>query len=229
MLGTIINAVAIILGTIFGCFLKGSFPDRIKTTIMQGISATVIVIGLSMAIKTQNMLVVTLSMVVGGIIGELLNIEKRLNDLGEGIKRHFSQDDDNFTRAFVSASLIYCVGAMAIMGSIQSGLTGDHSTLLVKSVLDGISSIVFSSSMGIGVAFSSLPVLVYQGSITLAASYVKEFATEAIITEMSAVGGVLIFCIGINMLDIKANIRVGNLLPAIFASIFFTIILSSLT
>jgi len=228
MLGTIVNAAAIIAGSILGNFLKGGFPENIKSTIMQGLSITVMLIGLSMALESRNILVVTLSIVVGAVLGELLRIEDRLNQFGRSLEKRFGNGDGDFTRAFVSASLIYCVGAMAIMGSIESGLTGNHTTLFIKSILDGVSSVVFSSSLGPGVAFSALPVFVYQGGITLAAAYVKSFLTDAIITEMNATGGLLIFAIGINMLGINVKIKVGNLLPAIFVAVFFTIIFSHL-
>lgn len=228
MLGTIVNAAAIIAGTILGNFLKGGFPENVKSTIMQGLSITIMLIGLSMALKSQNILVVTLSIVIGAILGEVLQIENRLNQFGQSLEKRFGDGDGDFTRAFVSASLIYCVGAMAIMGSIESGLTGNHTTLFIKSILDGVSAVVFSSSMGIGVAFSALPVFLYQGGITLAAAYVKAFLTDAIIREMTATGGLLIFAIGINMLGIEVNIKVGNLLPAIFVAIFLTMAFSHL-
>lgn len=227
-MGTIVNAVTIILGTILGSSLKGRFSENIKKTVMHGLSLTVILIGLSMAIKTENLLVVTLSMVIGGIIGEALKIEDCLDRFGAGLEARFSGGDGNFTRAFVSASLIYCVGAMAVLGSIQSGLEGDHSILFVKSILDGVSAVVFSSSMGIGVAFSALPVFLYQGVITLAAAYIKVFLTETIITEMTATGGLLIFAIGINMLGINVTIKVGNLLPAIFVSVILALLFTGL-
>ena len=241
MLGTIVNAGAIILGALLGNLLKGGFPERYKSVIMQGISLVVILIGLSMALETQNILVITLSIVTGGILGEALKIEERLNNFGKQLERRFvggggsggggdtSNTDDSsegglFIRGFVSGSLVFCVGAMAIMGALESGLTGNHTTLFIKSIIDGITATVFASTMGIGVAFSALAVFVYQGAITLAAVYVKPFLTEAIITEMTAVGGLLIFGIGLNLLTDKLQIKVGNLLPAIFAAIFFVII-----
>jgi len=228
LLGTIVNAATIILGTILGNSLKGRFSENIKQTIMQGLSLTVMLIGLSMAISTENMLIVTLSMVIGGILGELLKIEDRLNDFGRRLESRFSSEGGDFTRAFVTASLVYCVGAMAVLGSIQSGLEGDHSILFVKSILDGVSAVVFSSSMGIGVAFSAIPVFAYQGAIALAASFVKAFLTNNIITEMSATGGLLIFGIGINMLGINLNIKVGNLLPAIFVAVILAMVFADL-
>ncbi len=224
LLGTIVNAAVIILGAILGNFLKSGFPERFKVTLMQAISLAVILIGLSMALKTGNVMVVTLSIVIGGVIGELLRIEDRLNSFGLKLEQRFGSDG-NFAKAFVSASLVYCVGAMAIMGSLESGLTGHYNTLFVKSILDGVSSIVFASSMGIGVAFSALPVFLYQGSITLAAAYIKPFLTDAIIREMTATGGLLIFGIGVNLLTGgKLQIKVGNLLPAIFVAILMVVV-----
>lgn len=227
MLGTIVNTAAILLGAILGNFLKTGFPERIKATVMQGIGLAVILIGLSMALKTQNALVVTLGIVIGGVIGELLGIEEWLNALGLKLEQRFGSGEGNFAKAFVTASLVYCVGAMAIMGALESGLTGHHNTLFVKSILDGITSIVFASSMGIGVAFAAIPVFLYQGGITLAAAFIKPLLTDAIILEMSATGGLLIFGIGINMLTAgRVQIKIGNLLPGIFVAIPITLLLA---
>ena len=228
MLGTIVNCIAIIIGTLCGITLKKGFPENIKSIIMQGFSITVILIGVSMAIESQNQLIVTLSIVIGGVLGELLKIEDRLNQVGALLEKRFSNREGNFTQAFVTASLVYCIGAMAIMGAIEAGLTGNYNTLFIKSILDGVSSIVFSSSLGIGVGFAALPVFIYQGSITLASSFIKSFLTDAIITEMTSTGGLLILGIGINMLGTGAKIKVGNLLPAIFVSIPLTIIFSNI-
>lgn len=222
MLGTVVNSVSILIGSLLGYFLKNSFSEDIKSTVMQGLSLTVMLIGISMSIKTNNLLVVTLSIVTGAIIGESLKIEEGLNKIGGRIEKKFSKTEGEFTKAFVTASLVYCVGAMAIMGSIESGLSGNHSILFVKSILDGVSSIVFTSSLGIGVAFSSLPVFIYQGAITLSARFIKAYLTQEIIREMTATGGLLIFGIGINMLSGKSRVKVGNLLPAIFTAIFIT-------
>jgi hypothetical protein len=170
-------------------------------------------------------MVVTLSIVIGGMVGELLGIEDWFNSIGMKLEQRFGNGNGNFAKAFVSASLVYCVGAMAIMGSLESGLTGHYNTLFIKSILDGVTSIVFASSMGIGVAFSALPVFLYQGGITLAAVYIKPLLTGDIIREMTATGGLLIFGIGINMLTGgKVQIRVGNLLPAIFVAILIVIL-----
>lgn len=228
MLGTIVNAGAIIVGALLGNLLRGGFSEKYRSVIMQGISLVVILLGFSMALKTENILVLILSIVSGGILGEFLRIEERLSALGERLESRFGGAGGNrgglFTRGFVTASLVFCVGAMAIMGALESGLTGQHTTLFIKSMIDGVAATVFAATMGIGVAFSALPVFFYQGAITLAASYVKPFLTDAMIAEMTAAGGLLISGIGLNLLVDKLRIRVGNLLPAIFMAIFFVVL-----
>lgn len=223
MLGTIVNVIAIIIGSIFGNLVKTGLPERVKTTIMQGFSLTVMLIGLSMAIKTQNILTLALSILIGGIIGELLRIEDGLDHLGQYISKRLGGSSSTFSQGFVTASLVYCVGAMAIMGAIESGLTGHHTILYTKSLLDGVSSVIFASTMGIGVVFSAIPVFIYQGAITLGAVLIKPLLTAAIIREMTATGGLLIFGIGFNLLLDKLHIKVGNLLPAILVAIPLTI------
>lgn len=218
MAGTIINALAILAGSGLGVMLRGGISGRFRDTIMQGLALCVLLIGAMGALKTADTMVVIFSVVLGALLGEGINIEKQLNRLGEAAQRVFAkkgEGESTFAKGFVTASLVYCVGAMAIMGSLDSGLRGDHATLIAKSILDGVSAIVFASTMGAGVALSALAVFLYQGTITLLAQFIAPYLTEALIVEMSAVGGLLIVGIGINMLDIK-QIRVGNLLPAIF-------------
>lgn len=225
LIGTIVNSIAIIMGALVGGFLKGRFPDNIKLILIQGLSLVTMLIGISMAISTGNLIIVTFSIVIGGIIGECIKIEERLDILGVKLENRFAKGDDSFTRAFVSTSLIYCVGAMAIMGAIQSGLTGNHDILYIKSILDGVTSIVFSSSLGgIGVAFSAVPVFLYQGFITIAATYIKNLINDAMIREMTATGGLLILGIGINMLESRVKIKVGNLLPAVLIAVLLTLV-----
>jgi len=214
LLGTIVNAFSIVVGAVVGALLKKGLPDRYKNTVLQGLAIAVIVIGLQMALQTKNVLLVVLSLVLGGLTGEFLQIEDRLASFGKRAEKLFGDLGGSFTRGFVTASLVYCVGAMGIVGSIQAGITGNQSTLYVKSLLDGTTSIVFASTLGIGVALSALPVLVYQGAVTLLAEYLQGILTQAVITELTATGGVLIMGIGIKLLEIK-DIRVGNLLPAV--------------
>ncbi|KAF0241587.1 MAG: hypothetical protein FD167_3986 [bacterium] len=220
MLGTVVNTIAIIIGTLIGILLRKGITERYKDTIMQGLGLAVGLIGINMAIKTANELVVILSLVVGGLIGETLEIDNFLNRLGQRLNQLVKSGEGDFVRAFVSTSLVYCVGAMAIMGSLQSGLTGEHKILFAKATLDGISAIVFASTMGIGVLFSALSVFVYQGAITMLAGGVKVLLTDAVIREMTATGGLLIIGVASNILGIK-QFKVANLLPAVFVAIAF--------
>lgn len=218
MLGTVVNAAAIILGAAFGLSFKKGIPERVKHTIMQGIGLAVLLVGLSMALQTKQILVVILSLVLGGLTGELLNVEGGLARLGTWLETKVGGGAGEVGKAFVTTSLIYCVGAMAIMGSIEDGLNDNPRILFTKAALDGISAVVFASTMGIGVAFSSLPVFVYQGSITLLAALVKGALSPAAVAEMTATGGLLIVGIALNILNMK-EIKVGNLLPSIFYAI----------
>lgn len=225
MLGTIVNLIAIIAGSLLGIIVKKGIKEEYKNTIMDGIGLAVVVIGIMGAIESQNIMLVIASIVVGSLIGEAINIEKGLDKLGNSLQNKFGGKDSNFSKAFVTASLVYCVGAMAIVGALESGIQGNHETLFAKSILDGISAIIFSSTLGIGVAFSSIPVFIYQGGITLLANLVKDLLTPEVINEMSAVGSILIMAIGINILDIR-KIRVANMLPAIFIPIIYFIVVN---
>lgn len=218
MLGTIINVVAILVGSAAGIALHGGMPQRFRDTIMQGLALCVVLIGVMGAVQTSNSMIVIFSIVLGALVGEGIDIEKRLDSVGNAAQRLFDRGKggpSTFAQGFVTASLVYCVGAMAIMGSLDSGLRGDHATLIAKSILDGVSAIVFASTLGPGVALSAAAVFIYQGAITLLAQFVAPFLTDALVTEMSAVGGLLIIGIGVNMFD-RVHIKVGNLLPAIF-------------
>ena len=228
MFGTIVNTAAIILGGALGILFGHTLSEKMKLTLVQGIGLAVLMIGASMALKTNNALIVIGSLVIGGIIGELIDIELRLKNFGIWMENKSGRGGDGrFTKAFVSASLIFCVGAMAIMGSIESGLNANHSILMAKSMLDGITALVFASSMGMGVLVAAIPVFLYQGAITLAAGLLQGIISQPIITEMSATGGLLIFGIGLNILEIK-EIQVGNLMPGIFVAIPLTILFARL-
>jgi len=221
MIGTIVNVVAIIIGSILGFLVKGRLPERFQNIVIQGISLAVLIIGLQMALSVENTtgtLVVIFSLVIGGIIGEMLEIENRLESLGEIIQSKFGSEDGLFVQGFVQSSLIYCVGAMAIMGAIQDGLNNDPSILFTKSLLDGTASVAFSATFGIGVLFSSIPVLIYQGSISLLSAWAQRFLNQDVIAMMTATGGLLIMAIGLNML-LSVKIKIGNLLPSIFVAI----------
>jgi hypothetical protein len=208
----------ILLGTIAGSFFRKGISERFSNIIMTVLGLFTLVLGMMFAVDSQNALVVVFSLVIGSVIGEWIDIEKRMNDLGDYVQDKLNSGEGSFSKGFVTASLLFCVGTMSIMGSLQSGLMNDHKILLMKSILDGTISVVFASTLGIGVALSSLPVLVYQGSIALLASSVAPYLSEAVITEMTAVGGVLLVGMGINLLEIK-KLKVGNMLPAIFLPI----------
>lgn len=214
MKGTLVNSVAVLSGSIIGSLLKQRLSTKYQNTLMQGLALAVGLIGLQMALKTQNILIMILSVVIGSIIGEFIAIDNWLTKLGEGLTLRISNKYGSVGEGFITGSLVFCVGAMAIVGSIQEGLTGDASTLYVKSMLDAVASAVFASGMGIGVALASISVLLYQGTITLLASSLSSIIADGMITEMSAVGGLLILGISLLMLEIKP-IKVANLLPAI--------------
>lgn len=215
MIAQVINGVAIAIGALIGNKLRGGISERFRSILMQAMALAVMLIGITGAIKTTDSLIVVISLAIGAVIGESINIEKRLEGMGDALKRCVKGAETSFTEGFESASLIFCVGAMAIVGSLDAGLRGEYSTILTKSLIDGITAAMLASTLGIGVTFSAVAVFVYQGLITLLAGLLQPLLTESIITEMSAVGGLLIFAIGLNMQGIT-KVRVGNLLPAIF-------------
>ena len=217
MIGTLINCAAIIAGSLFGLLLRRGMKDSMSKTVMQGVGMSVILIGVTGAIKTGNTLLVILSMVIGGVLGAWIDIDSKMNQHGAWAQKKLTRGDDEnntFAKGFVTASLVYCVGAMAVVGSLDSGIRGDHSTLIAKAALDGITAIIFSSSLGIGVMLSAVPVLIYQGTIALLGTAIAPLLSDVVITEMSSVGGLLIMGIGVNML-LNTEIKVANLLPAI--------------
>ena len=218
--GTIVNALAIIVGSLVGLMLMGSMQEKYNRTVMQAMGLVVILIGIRSALKTNALLVVILSLAIGSVIGEWLGIEKHLDRLGLWLEQRFSKSGSSFSKGFVTASLLFCVGAMAVVGSLESGLSGHHQTLLAKSVIDGISAMVFASTLGLGVLFSAVSVFAYQGLLTVSASYVQPFLLPQVVDQMAAVGGLLIVGIGIGLLEIR-KIHVGNMLPAIFLPLVY--------
>jgi uncharacterized membrane protein YqgA involved in biofilm formation len=223
LLGTTVNAMAIILGGALGLLLKGGIPEKLKETVMNGLALCVMLIGISGAIKVNNLLLVIFSIVLGSIIGELIDLDNLLQKLGDKIEEKFKGKGGKISEGFVASSLLFCVGAMAIVGSLESGLTNNHQTLFAKSMLDGITSIVFASSMGIGVILSAVSVFLYQGAITLGATFLKTILIQSVIVDMTTVGSLLIIGLALNMLKIT-KIKVANLLPAVFIPIFYQIL-----
>jgi len=219
MKGTIVNVIAIFLGCLVGFVLKSRFPEKIARVVMQALGLASLLIGAQMALKTNDILLVIFSLVIGGVIGETIGIEEGLERFGEEVKLKFksNSNSERFVEGFVTASLLYCVGSMAIMGALKEGLSGNPDILYTKSLMDGVTSLAFTAAMGIGVVFSIIPVFLYQGGITLLSRLIKDFLSPEIINEMTAVGGILIIGIGFGLLEIK-KIKIGNLLPAILVA-----------
>ena len=214
MQGTLINAGAIIVGSIVGLIIHSKLPERITTITFQGIGLFTIVLGVSMAMKTSNFLIMIISIVSGSVIGEFLDLENAIVRFSEWIKSKTKFGDDKFSEGFITSSLLFCMGSMAILGAIEEGLGGNPNLLLAKSVLDGVASIVLAASLGIGVIFSAVPLLLYQGGITLFAGSLQHFLTDTIINELTAVGGLLLIGLGISLLEIK-KLKIMNMLPSL--------------
>lgn len=215
LLGTLANVAAILIGGGVGLLIKKGVPKTYADTIMGGVGLCVIIIGVKGALSGQNTLLMILSMVIGAALGTLLDLDGKLDRLGAFAQEKLAKGNDTFAEGFVSASLLFCVGAMAVVGSLESGLKGDHATLYAKSLLDGITSIILASTLGPGVLLSVLPILVYQGGIALLAGTLAPVLGEAVITEMTAVGSLLIMMIGLKMLKL-IDLKIANYLPAIF-------------
>ena len=220
LLGSLVNMLAIFAGCFVGVTLGRFIPERFNSAIEKGIALCVFYIGLDGVLAGSDTLVAILSMVLGVILGELLDLDGRIHALGDWVERRFAkkQSKTSISEGFVNASLLFCVGAMAIMGALDSGLTGDHSTLYAKALLDGIISVVYASTLGIGVALSAIPIFLYQGAIALGASFLAPYLTEAVILEMKCVGSILILGLSLNMLGLT-KIKVMNYVPAVFLPI----------
>jgi uncharacterized membrane protein YqgA involved in biofilm formation len=223
MIATIINALAIILGTAIGLLARKGFSDRARDAVYNATGVISLVIGFSMAITTQHVLAFALAIIAGGLLGTAMDIEGAIFRLGEWLRRRFSRtpgdaaaagETAGFAYGFLNASVLFCVGAMALVGSFKAGAEGDYDLILTKSVMDGVIAIIFAGAMGAGVGFSAISVLLYQGALTLAAGWVKPYVTPPMIAEMSAVGGALVVMIGVNLLGLK-KIRTGDFLPAL--------------
>ena len=235
-MGTIINTIAVLVGGALGMGLGSRFPSRLRETVIHGLGLVVLIIGVHLSLETQELLIVLGSVLLGGILGELLRIEDRLNSIGRWLEHRTaktgaqsSQEGESgsehpretsdrsrtrFSQAYLTASLVFCVGPMAILGSFQDGLTGDYKVLAIKSMLDFFAAMAFASTMGPGVLSSAITVLLYQGVLTLGARWISGSLTDAMIAEMTATGGVLMLSIGVGLLELR-KIRTGNLLPAI--------------
>ncbi len=218
LIGTLVNGLLIIIGTLLGKILN-RIPEGMKVTVMYAIGLSVMVLGLQMGLKSENFLIVIISLVVGAVIGELLKLEDKLNDLGVWLERRVgSNGKGNISEGFVTATLIFVIGAMAIIGALDSGIRGDHAVLYTKSLIDGFTALILTTTLGIGVIFSAIPVVLYEGLIALFATQIDRFVPQALmdqfIIEMTSTGGIMIFAIGLNLTGM-VKIKVANLLPGI--------------
>lgn len=234
MTGTILNVITVIIGGTLGTLLGARLPNKMRETVMHGLGLMTLVIGVQMAMTTRNLLIVLASILFGGVIGEWIGVQAWLDSIGQKLEARFARGGEagKFTRGFVTASLIFCIGPMTILGSIQDGLIGDYNLLAIKSILDGFAGLAFSSTLGIGVAFAALTVLVFQGGISLAAILVGSALGSVTretpwVIEMTATGGVLIMGISLVLLELK-QVRLGNLLPAIFIAPLIVVVLGVL-
>lgn len=225
MLGVIVNTVAILAGATVGLIFKKGIPERFSNTIIHGVALAVILIGLLGALEATNILLVIFSLVIGGIIGESIRIEKRLEDFGDLLQKRFSKNNSNIASGFVTTTLIYCVGPLAIIGALNSGLAGDHSVLFSKSLIDGVTAVVFAATLGVGALFSGVSVFIYEGIIVALSYSLKDILVGEVLANMSAIGGLLIVALGFKMIS-SIKIKVGNLLPAMFIPIIYYIILN---
>lgn len=218
LLGTLVNAACIAIGAIVGRFLQ-NIPEKVKETVMSGIGLAVAVMGLQMTFKSEQYLIVILSIVIGAVIGEWIDIEKHLNALGKWIESKMKQTEGtSISQGFVTATLIFCIGAMSILGALDSGIRNDHTVLITKAIIDGFTAIILSSTLGIGVLFSAIPIILYEGVIALLATQINQWVPSGLmdmfIAEMTATGGLMIAVIGLNIMGLT-KIRAANLLPGI--------------
>ena len=217
MLGTIVNVITVVAGSCIGLFLKKGIREDIADMMLKGLALCSMFIGITSALEGQNVLITIISIVLGVVIGGYLDLDGKLNGFAQGLEKRFKKEGDKISVAegFITASLVFCVGAMTIVGSLQSGLIGDHTMLFTKATLDFVSSMVYASSLGIGVLFSAAFVFAFQGSITLLAQWIAPLLTDAVIAEMTCAGGLLIFGLGLNMIGLT-KLKLMNYLPAIF-------------
>ena len=223
MIGTIINAAAIVAGASLGLLLKSRLPKRIAEIVFQALGLFTLFIGISMALKVNQMLFVVFSLVIGGIIGEWLNLELQLNRFSNRLKQMVKSDNSKFTEGLVTSFLLFCMGSMTILGAFEEGAGGEPNLLLAKSVMDGFASVALAAAMGVGVLLSVVPLLIYQGSLTIFAGYLGQVLSESAISELTAVGGILLIGLGINILEIK-KLRILNLIPSLIIIVLMVIL-----
>ncbi|WP_442597258.1 DUF554 domain-containing protein [Neobacillus sp. D3-1R] len=224
LLGTLVNGLLIVIGTLLGKLFH-RIPEGMKSTVMHAIGLSVMVLGLQMGFKSNNFLIVIISLALGAVIGEFFALEDKLNKLGDWLEKKIGSNGNgkgSISEGFVTATLIFVIGAMAIIGALDSGIRGDHDVLYTKAIIDGFTSIILTTSLGIGVIFSAIPVMLYQGLIAAFATQIDRFIPQALmdsfILEMTATGGIMIFAIGLNLTGI-IKVKVANLLPGIVVTL----------
>jgi hypothetical protein len=222
-LGSIVNALTVIAGSLIGLLVRNRLPQSIKAIIFQGVGLGTLVLGMSMALEVRDFLVFIFSLILGGVLGEAARLEVRMEAFGDWLKGKVRSNNDRFTEGLITAFLIFCVGSMTFVGALNEGLSGDRTLILTKSILDGFTSIVLASVYGIGVLFSALPLFIVQAGLTLAATQLQGVLSELMIAQLTAVGGALVLGIGLNLLDIK-KIKTSNLLPGLLVVIVLTLI-----
>ena len=222
-MGTLINVAAVIIGSLIGLLINRKLPAKIITIIFQVLGLFTLVLGISMSLKTEHYLVVIGSLVIGAVIGEFIDLDKYMKRWSEKLKQKLRMGNDKFSDGMITAFLLYCMGAMTIMGAIEEGVEGSYDILLMKSLMDGVSSIALASGMGIGVMFSSIPLLLYQGGLTLFSSFIGERLTDVIVNDLSATGGILLIGLGINILEIK-QLKILNMIPALLVVVILSYI-----
>jgi uncharacterized membrane protein YqgA involved in biofilm formation len=230
MLATIINALAIVAGSLIGMLLKKGLSKRFESVIFSAAGVTTVVIGVQMALKTSHVLALALALILGGLLGTAIDIEGAVLRFGGRLKNRFARGEEggNFALGFLNASVLFCSGAMAIIGSFKAGTDGDYTLLFTKSILDGILSLLFASAMGIGVAFAAVSVFAYQGSLTLLSMWVKPYVSDLMLSELTGIGGALVLMVGLSLLDIK-KMKTGDFLPALAFTVLFVIAMPYVT
>lgn len=224
-LGTIVNAIAVLIGGAVGLVLHDRLPQKVKVIVFQGLGLSTIVIGVKMALNFETLVPLVFSMLLGGIFGECIRLEERLEKAGDFCKSRINSSNPRFSEGMITAFIVFCVGSMTIVGSIDEGLRGDPSLLYTKSVLDGFAAVALASTFGIGVLFSVVPLVLFQSSLTLLAYQAQQLFTPAVINQLTAVGGILLIGLAFNLLDIK-KVKVTNMLPALAVIVPLTLLLS---
>ncbi len=227
MIGTLVNAGAVIVGGFVGLMFSGRLPERYISIFFQAIGLFTLYLGVSLALKAEQVFYVVLSLIIGSLLGEAMGLEKRMESFSEWLKAKFKLKGDRFTEGLLTAFLLYCMGSLTVLGAVTEGMGGGSDILLLKSLMDGVSSIALASAMGIGVVFSAVPLIIYQGGLTLFSMLLGDFIPLEIITDMSAVGGILLIGLSLTILEIK-KIRVINMLPALVIVVLALLLLPSM-